>query len=228
MKAEAEEAKAKAKAEAEAAAAKAKAEAEAEAQAKRLAAEKAAAERIRQMEKEMEARRKRLESLDEKTRKKEEELLRVAEKAKSIDFGTLGVAASTKLKKKVEKNSTELEVGDTSQFAESGEAYISDVEGGSRISWKSKSGSKLMGVKGIKRVFAAAAIVTARDDLQTIKGIGPFIEDKLHALGIFTFDQVGNMTSELEETVNVAIEFFPGRVKRDEWAKQARKFAKNR
>ena len=227
-KAEAEEAKAKAKAEAEEAAAKAKAEAEAEAEAKRLAAEKAAAERIKQMEKEMEARRKRLESLDEKTRKKEEELLRVAEKAKSIDFGTLGVAASTKLKKKVEKNSTELEVGDTSQFAESGEAYISDVEGGSRISWKSKSGSKLMGVKGIKRVFAAAAIVTARDDLQTIKGIGPFIEDKLHALGIFTFDQVGNMNSELEETVNVAIEFFPGRVKRDEWAKQARKLAKKR
>jgi len=36
------------------------------------------------------------------------------------------------------------------------------------------------------------------------------------------------MTPKLEETVNVAIEFFPGRVKRDEWAKQARKFAKNR
>ena len=83
-----------------------------------------------------------------------------------------------------------------------------------------------MGVKGIKRVFAAAATVTARDDLQTIKGIGPFIEDKLHALGIFTFDQVGNMNSELEETVNVAIEFFPGRVKRDKWVDQAKEFVK--
>jgi predicted flap endonuclease-1-like 5' DNA nuclease len=30
------------------------------------------------------------------------------------------------------------------------------------------------------------------------------------------------MTSEIEEQVNKAIEFFPGRVKRDEWAKQAR------
>ena len=231
QKAEAEKAKAAAEAEAakvKAEAEEAKAKAEAEAEAQRAEAEKAAAARIKQMEKEMEARRKRLENLDEKTRKKEEELLRVAEKAKSIDFGTLGVASSTKLKKKVEKNSTELEVGDASQFAESGEAYISDVEGGERISWKSKSGNKLMGVKGIKRVFAAAAIVTVRDDLQTIKGIGPFIEDKLHALGIFTFNQVGNMTSELEETVNVAIEFFPGRVKRDEWAKQARKLAKKR
>ena len=234
VKAEAEVAKAKAEAEAEsqkAAAEKAKAEAEsakAKAEAERAESEKAAAARIKQMEKEMEARRKRLENLDEKTRKKEEELLRVAEKAKSIDFGTLGVASSTKLKKKVEKNSTELEVGDASKFAESGEAYISDVEGGARISWKSKSGNKLVDVKGIKRGFAAAAIVTVRDDLQTIKGIGPFIEDKLHALGIFTFNQVGNMNSELEETVNVAIEFFSGRVKRDEWAKQARKLAKNR
>ena len=39
-------------------------------------------------------------------------------------------------------------------------------------------------------------------------------------------DRVGNMTPEIEEEVNIAIEFFPGRVKRDEWAKQARKFAK--
>jgi predicted flap endonuclease-1-like 5' DNA nuclease len=44
----------------------------------------------------------------------------------------------------------------------------------------------------------------------------------LNALGIFTFEQVGNMTSEIETQVNKAIEFFPGRVKRDEWAKQAR------
>ena len=31
------------------------------------------------------------------------------------------------------------------------------------------------------------------------------------------------MNSELEEKVNDAIEFFPGRIKRDEWSKQARK-----
>ena len=57
---------------------------------------------------------------------------------------------------------------------------------------------------------------------QVIKGIGPFIEDKLYALSIFTFEQVSNMTPEIEEAVNVAIEFFPGRIKRDEWAKQAK------
>ena len=30
------------------------------------------------------------------------------------------------------------------------------------------------------------------------------------------------MTSELEDTVNEAIEFFPGRVKRDQWAAQSK------
>ncbi len=66
------------------------------------------------------------------------------------------------------------------------------------------------------------ASASEADDLQKIKGIGPFIAEKLNALGIYKFSQLANMTSEIEEEVNVAIEFFPGRVKRDEWAKQAR------
>jgi predicted flap endonuclease-1-like 5' DNA nuclease len=75
--------------------------------------------------------------------------------------------------------------------------------------------------------FATIGVATSdeKDDLQRIKGVGPFIEDKLNALGIYTFEQVGNMTSEIEEQVNIAIEFFPGRIKRDKWAKQAKKFA---
>jgi predicted flap endonuclease-1-like 5' DNA nuclease len=65
------------------------------------------------------------------------------------------------------------------------------------------------------------AIAADKDNLQTIKGIGPFIEEKLYALGIYTFSQISKMTPEIEDEVNMAIEFFPGRVKRDEWAKQA-------
>ena len=61
-----------------------------------------------------------------------------------------------------------------------------------------------------------------KDDLQAIKGVGPFIEEKLNALGIYTYDQISKMTSELEDTVNEAIEFFPGRVKRDEWVAQSK------
>ncbi len=60
-----------------------------------------------------------------------------------------------------------------------------------------------------------------RDPLQKIKGIGPFIEQKLYALGIYTFRQIANFSPEDEEMVNKAIEFFPGRIKRDGWKKQA-------
>ena len=205
---------------------KAKAEADAEAAEaeRRRQAEAEAAERQAKMEAELEERRKRLADLDDKARKKEEELIRVAEKSKTIDFGTLGVAASTGLTEDVAKGADTLVVEDASRFDEKGEAYIADAEGGMRIAWTGKDGSSLIGVTGLKRAFAALATVTVADDLQRIKGIGPFIEDKLHALGIYTFRQVGNMTPELEETVNVAIEFFSGRIKRDEWARQAREF----
>ena len=101
--------------------------------------------------------------LDEKALKQAEELARVAAKAESIDFATLGVASASD-----------------------------------------------------------------KDDLKAIKGIGPFIEEKLNALGIYTFEQVSKMTAKIEEEVNVAIEFFPGRVKRDEWAKQAKKLHKDK
>jgi len=220
-------AEAKAKAAEEKAAAEKKAKEEVE-DAARVAAEKAAQERLEQMEKEMEERRKKLEQMDEAARKKEEELLRISEKAKSIDFTTLGVAARSVASKPVEKGATEVSIGDTSSFDEVGSAWVQDDEGGMNISWTGKTATALTGVKGLKRGFAAAATVTASDDLQRIKGVGPFIEDKLNALGIYTFEQVGNMTAEIEEQVNIAIEFFPGRIKRDKWANQARKFAKEK
>ncbi|MED5566614.1 MAG: hypothetical protein VX382_02035, partial [Candidatus Thermoplasmatota archaeon] len=76
--------------------------------------------------------------------------------------------------------------------------------------------------KSIDFKVLGTADASEKDDLQTIKGVGPFIEEKLNALGIYTFSQISKMTSELEDQVNEAIEFFPGRVKRDEWANQAK------
>ena len=55
----------------------------------------------------------------------------------------------------------------------------------------------------------------------------PIWQHKLNALGIFTFDQVSKMTAKIEEEVNEAIEFFPGRVRRDEWARQAGELARD-
>ena len=82
----------------------------------------------------------------------------------------------------------------------------------------------LIGVSGITKKPPVGAIIIERDNLQDIKGVGPFIEEKLNALGIYTFKQIANMNFEIEEQVNVAIEFFPGRIRRDEWAKQAYDF----
>ncbi|MEC9212321.1 MAG: hypothetical protein VYD44_05535, partial [Candidatus Thermoplasmatota archaeon] len=157
-----------------------------------------------------------------KEAKKQEELKRVKSRAKSIDFKVLGEATSTKLKTEVKKGATHLEVADASQFADSGSAMLEDNKGATLISWTGKDGSALTGVSGITRAFGKAAIVTSKDDLQVIKGIGPFIEEKLNALGITTYRQIANMNAKLEKQVNEAIEFFPGRVKRDQWATQAK------
>ena len=60
------------------------------------------------------------------------------------------------------------------------------------------------------------------DDLTIISGIGGWIQEKLNALDIFTFRQISNFTKEDIITVTEAIEFFPGRIERDEWILQAR------
>ena len=68
----------------------------------------------------------------------------------------------------------------------------------------------------IGRASAAEA-----DDLKDIVGVGPFLERKLHSLGIYTFRQVGNFIKEDIDKVNDIIEFFPGRIGRDNWVGQS-------
>jgi predicted flap endonuclease-1-like 5' DNA nuclease len=60
-----------------------------------------------------------------------------------------------------------------------------------------------------------------KDDLKMISGIGPFIEERLHALDIYTFRQISKFTPQDIDTINDAIEFFSGRIERDEWVTQA-------
>lgn len=62
------------------------------------------------------------------------------------------------------------------------------------------------------------------DDLKDIVGIGPFLERKLHSLGIYTFRQVANFAKEDIDKVNEIIEFFPGRIERDNWVGQSKLF----
>ena len=60
------------------------------------------------------------------------------------------------------------------------------------------------------------------DDLQQIDGIDPSLEEKLNALGISTLGQLAKLDDDMADTVNDAIEYFPGRIKRQLWVEQAR------
>jgi predicted flap endonuclease-1-like 5' DNA nuclease len=64
------------------------------------------------------------------------------------------------------------------------------------------------------------------DDLTIISGIGGWINEKLNALDIYTFRQISNFTEEDVHIVTEAIEYFPGRMERDEWILQARELVR--
>ena len=68
------------------------------------------------------------------------------------------------------------------------------------------------------------AVASEADDLKDIVGVGPFLERKLHSLGIYTFRQIANFSKEDVQKVNEIIEFFPGRIERDNWVGQAKTF----
>ena len=199
-----------------------------------------------------------------KEEKKQEELKRVKERSKSIDFKVLGTASASekddlqvikgvgpfieeKLNalgiytyKQISKMNSKLET----QVNEAIEFFPGRVK---RDQWVAQAKILLgedvkLDEKALKQAeelariaakaetidFATIGFASAanKQNLQEIKGIGPFIEEKLYALGIYRFEQIAKMTSEIEDEVNIAIEFFPGRVKRDEWVKQAKRLSK--
>ncbi len=65
-----------------------------------------------------------------------------------------------------------------------------------------------------------------KDDLKLISGVGPAMEKKLNAAGIFHFWQVADLNksqaAELDDEAGLG-----GRIERDEWVKQAKKLAKD-
>jgi predicted flap endonuclease-1-like 5' DNA nuclease len=64
------------------------------------------------------------------------------------------------------------------------------------------------------------------DDLTKISGIGGWIKEKLNVLDIYTFRQISNFNSEDVAAVTEAIEYFPGRIERDEWVLQAKELVR--
>ena len=60
------------------------------------------------------------------------------------------------------------------------------------------------------------------DDLKLIVGIGPVLERMLFQLGISTYGQIARMNDRDIDELDGRLPEFPGRIRRDEWVKQAR------
>ncbi|OWU75213.1 NADH-quinone oxidoreductase subunit E [Phaeobacter sp. 22II1-1F12B] len=60
------------------------------------------------------------------------------------------------------------------------------------------------------------------DDLKMIKGVGPKLEDLLHSMGFYHFDQIANWTDKEIAWVDQNLQGFKGRVTRDDWVAQAK------
>ncbi|WP_113912602.1 NADH-quinone oxidoreductase subunit E [Roseovarius dicentrarchi] len=65
----------------------------------------------------------------------------------------------------------------------------------------------------------------AADDLKLIKGVGPKLEQMLHDMGFYHFDQIAAWTPEELAWVDQNLEDFKGRATRDEWVAQAKTLA---
>ncbi len=63
------------------------------------------------------------------------------------------------------------------------------------------------------------------DDLKKIKGIGPKLEEMLHAHGIFHFDQIAGWEPSDVAWMDDNLKGFKGRVTRDDWVGQAETLA---
>jgi predicted flap endonuclease-1-like 5' DNA nuclease/predicted nucleic acid-binding Zn-ribbon protein len=67
-----------------------------------------------------------------------------------------------------------------------------------------------------------------KEDLRQIRGIGPFIEKKLHKIGVYTIRQIANFTKEDISRATDLIKYFPGRIERDQWIFQAKEMMRVR
>jgi predicted flap endonuclease-1-like 5' DNA nuclease len=66
-----------------------------------------------------------------------------------------------------------------------------------------------------------------RDDFTKIAGISSLVEEKLNTIRIYNYSQLCQMTDLDIRAITKVIEFFPGRIHRDDWKGQAKGLMKN-
>jgi len=82
--------------------------------------------------------------------------------------------------------------------------------------------------QGSKPQMMDAPRESGADDLKMIKGVGPKLEQLLHRLGVFHFDQVAKWSEDEVQWVDQNLEGFKGRVTRDDWVEQAKLLAEGK
>lgn len=73
-----------------------------------------------------------------------------------------------------------------------------------------------------KPEMLSAARGGAPDDLKQIKGVGKKLEETLHKMGIFHFDQIASWGPKEQAWVDDNLTGFKGRASRDNWVEQAK------
>ncbi len=79
------------------------------------------------------------------------------------------------------------------------------------------------GPEAARRAASMRKVVRASqaDDLKRIRGIGVLIEKKLNSLGVMTYEDIANWTSEDIERISESLDF-KGRIQRENWVEQSR------
>jgi NADH-quinone oxidoreductase subunit E len=80
-------------------------------------------------------------------------------------------------------------------------------------------------IEAVKPASLAAPRDGGADDLKKIKGVGPKLEELLHSLGYYHFDQIAKWGPAEIAWVDANLEGFNGRATRDEWVEQAKLLA---
>jgi predicted flap endonuclease-1-like 5' DNA nuclease len=81
-----------------------------------------------------------------------------------------------------------------------------------------------LSLRAFQSVTAASRTAAAyQDDLTAIEGIGPFLQQKLYEAGIFTYAQISAWEDAEVEEITKKIQFFPGRIRKDDWVGQAKR-----
>ena len=78
----------------------------------------------------------------------------------------------------------------------------------------------------VQSVTTIAHIPVPKDDLKLVTGIGPGLEKKLQDVGITSFEQIVNLSDLQIADLETNVVKFTGRIKRDDWIRQAEQLMK--